>query len=96
MKFLLENYPESYIEMFRLNLLSNSIMYKTWNSLKNTNIIIEILNTVMNIRNKNKLNEYKNEDNIRKEFNLIEGLCDHECIREEIRKKLKVVFGKLD
>ncbi len=96
MKFLLENFPDSFIEVFRLNLLSNSIMYKTWNSLKNTNIILEILNTIIEIRNKNSLNRHMNDDKITKEFQIIEGLCDHECIRQEIRHKLKTVFRKLN
>jgi hypothetical protein len=95
LKILLQNYSDSFVEVFSLNLLSNSIMYKTWNSSKNTNIVIEILNGLFDTWNKIHISQDA-DDSIAKEFAIIEGLCDHECIRDEIRNKLKNIFGKVN
>ena len=67
-------------------------MYKTWNSMKNRNIILDILNGL--ILNKNIFDLiFSNRNNaISQELEVIESLCDHECIREEIKIKLREVF----
>lgn len=95
-KLLFEKNNFSSSQIFASNLISNCIMYKTWNSTKNREIVIDILNRF--VGNRNEINTMiMNEDGmIRKEIDILQGLCDHECIREEIRIKLKDVFARLN
>ncbi len=67
-------------------------MYKTWNSIKNRNIILDIFNGLIVNENIFELIFSNSNKAISQELEVIESLCDHECIREEIKIKLREVF----
>lgn len=69
-------------------------MYKTWNSSHNRKEVLNIiqsLNTYKKIFVELQLNE-KNLFSIREEIKLLNSLCEHECIREDIKLKLAEFF----
>lgn len=77
--------------------LSLFIMYKTWYNEKIRNRVIEMIKLIrgdlieMNL-NKNEMCALKCD--LKKEIDLLESLCDHICIREEIKKELRLIFNQ--
>jgi hypothetical protein len=81
----------TYFKILSTNVLSLSIMYKTWNNEENRNIIIEINSHL--VKNKNEFILCEKLGKCKEEFQLLESLCEHECIREKIKENLKILFS---
>jgi hypothetical protein len=81
--------------LLKNNLISNSIMYKTWNSIYNRKEVLDIIQSLKIYRK--IFAEFKENKiiplSIREEIKLLESLCEHECIREDIKLKLAEFFS---
>lgn len=74
-----------FLYVLNTSLISNSIMYKTWNSPENRKIINIIMdNFEFPILKANSSEEIK----------ILNELCDHECIHEEMKFKINLIFNK--
>jgi hypothetical protein len=66
------------------SLISNSIMYKTWNNPENRKILNKILDNFPMIK----------DDSSNEEIKILNDLCDHECIHQDMKYKLNLIFNK--
>ena len=80
-KIIIKNNLNTIKLILDTNLISNSIMYKTWNNKDNRLMAIEIINF---------LSEIKLVDN--NEIILLKSLSHHECIHEEIKSNLRNIL----
>lgn len=85
--YILENNFKNCELIFDKNLLSKIIMYKTYFNEKNLQTALKVIRLL--ITNKNKLIELS----VKNEYLILYELCEHECIREEIKTKLKQLFN---
>jgi hypothetical protein len=84
--------------LLKNNLLSNSIMYKTWSSNQNRCEILKIIESLK--KYKNIFSEIILENStlairVVEEIKLLDSLCEHECIKEEIKSKLVGLFKQI-
>jgi hypothetical protein len=92
LNLLIKNFGNSYSLIFNKNLFSNAIMYKTWNENHNMKIVNDIIEYLEG--NINKFKVYV--ELFSEEFTILKQLCEHECIREEIKIKLIKFFNILN
>ena len=71
-------------------------MYKTWSSSQNRSEILKIIESLK--KYKNIFSEIILENSslairvVEEEIKLLDSLCEHECVREEIKSKLAGLF----
>ena len=67
-------------------IISKLVMYKSWNNEKFRLLIISMIKFLQ------KSDKFKQISQSFNESNVLKSLCDHECIREEVQKQLKLLF----
>ena len=73
--------------------LSIFIMYKTWANTKIREHVIKCIRMTGKCLGANIAVE-SNSIEVKKEMQLLESLCDHICIRDEIKTELRGVFQR--
>lgn len=67
-------------------------MYKTWNSTHNRKEVLNIIQSLNTYKNIFVELQHESLVSIREEIKLLNSLCEHECIREDIKLKLAEFF----
>lgn len=67
-------------------------MYKTWNSSHNRKEVLNIIQSLNTYKNIFVELQHESLVSIREEIKLLNSLCEHECIREDIKLKLAEFF----
>ena len=71
-----------------MKILSYAIMYKSWSWEENQKSLIQIVNLLTKSNIRILFSHKENQE----ELALLRTLCDHCCIREEIKRSLRQIF----
>ncbi len=69
-------------------IISKLIMYKSWNNENFRNLIILLINFLQ------RSTQFKQISTFYNEYNVLKSLCDHDCVRTEVKNELKLLFNK--